>query len=319
MSEVLDVMVKTICHEAAGVNSYDLRPREGGELPPFSAGAHVDLHLGNGLVRSYSLLNDPLERHRYVIGVNLDRAGRGGSRYIHSQLSAGGALRIGSPRNNFHLVEGAPHTILVAGGIGITPLLSMIRRLESLGAGWTLHYAVRSRSSGAFLDTLAQWERAAPGRVNLAIDDENGGRLLDISAIAGRAPPGSHLYCCGPAPMLAAFEAATGGIEPERVHIERFSPVAAPLVDGGFDVVLAASGRRIAIPPGRTILDALLEAGVDVHHSCQQGVCGACETRVLSGLPVHRDSILSAEERAENQTMMICCSGCLSGPLVLDL
>ena len=308
----LPVRVKTVTWEAPGIVSYELRPLHGAALPSFTAGAHIDLHLGNALVRSYSLVNSQTERHRYVIAVQKDRASRGGSQWVHDNLRAGDVIEITPPSNNFPLDETAEHSIFIAGGIGITPMMSMIARLSSLGRNWELIYCARTRAQAAFTEALE-------GKARFNFDEEPGGHMLDIAAVVAAAPPGAHLYCCGPAPMLSAFEAATSGMPRERVHVEYFTANDAPAVEGGFKVVLARSGRELVVPGGKTILDTLLAAGLDVPHSCTQGVCGTCETRVLEGVPDHRDIILTDEERASNKTLMICCSGSKTETLVLDL
>jgi tetrachlorobenzoquinone reductase len=310
----LSLRIKSVSWEAPNVLSYELRSLEGIELPPFTAGAHIDLTLANGLVRSYSLVNSQAERHRYVIAVQKDRASRGGSQWIHENLRPGDVVTVNGPRNNFALYETAEKTIFIAGGIGITPIMSMIERMRALGCDWELTYCVRKRDSGAFLESLEK-----EPRVRFNCDEEPGGKMLDISALVKAAPANAHLYCCGPLPMLEAFEEATKNLPRERVHVEYFTAKEAPAVDGGFKVVLAKSGQELTVPPGKTILDTLSDAGVDVPHSCTQGVCGTCETKVLEGIPEHRDLILTAKERASNTKMMICCSGSKSEKLVLDL
>jgi vanillate O-demethylase ferredoxin subunit len=204
--------------------------------------------------------------------------------------------------------------MLIAGGIGVTPIVSMVARLRSLARSWELHYAVRRRSEAAFLDGLL----AGDGHVRLHVDEEEGD-VLDMARIVGAAPEEAHLYCCGPTPMLDAFTAAAASRPVERVHVEHFSSTIARAVESGFVVELARSKLRIAIPPGQTILEALRARGLDVQSSCEQGICGSCETRVLAGEPDHRDLLLSDEEKAANEVMMICCSGSRSPVLVLDL
>ncbi|WP_342710690.1 PDR/VanB family oxidoreductase [Bradyrhizobium sp. B124] len=314
-----DVLVKRIGYEAERINSYELIARTGGELTPFTAGSHIDLHLPNGMIRSYSLVNDQRERHRYVIAVNKDAESRGGSSFVHDSVKVGDIMTISGPRNNFVLHEEAEHSVLVAGGIGITPLLSMIRRLEALGRRWELFYAARTRAAAAFLDELGPFRSDFRSRIHVDFDDERSGRLFDLPAIVGTAPARAHLYCCGPVPMLAAFEAATADRPSDRVHVEYFQAREAPSTEGGFDVKLARSNRTIAVEPGKTILDALLAAGITANYACSEGVCGTCETRVLEGTPDHRDQFLSKEEQAANKSVMICCSGAKSRTLVLDL
>lgn len=312
-----EVQVKRIGYEAESINSYELVLPAGGDLAPFTAGSHIDLHLKNGMIRSYSLVNDQSERHRYVIAVHKDAAGRGGSNFVHDSFKAGDIVSVSMPRNNFALREGAESSLLIAGGVGITPLVSMIRRLQALRRPWKLSYAARTRRAAAFLDELRAIGPDA--QLHVHFDDEHGGRPLDLAAIVGNAPASAHLYCCGPVPMLEAFEKATAGCPAGHVHIEYFKAKQAPSVDGGFEVRLARSNRTIPVEPGKTILNAVLDAGVMANYSCSEGVCGTCETRVIEGIPDHRDLFLSPEEQAANKTIMICCSGSKSGTLVLDL
>lgn len=320
MSECLvDVRVKRISYEVDGINSYELVSPARRDLDPFTAGGHIDVHLPNGMIRSYSLVNDQSERHRYVVAINKEVAGRGGSRFLHDNLRVGDIVRVSRPRNNFALCEQAEHSILIAGGIGITPLLSMVRRLDALGRSCELFYAARARHAAAFLDEIDALVSKGSLKVHLDFDDERSGRLFDLSAIVERAPVQAHLYCCGPQPMLEAFEAATKGHLADHVHVEYFQAREAPAIEGCFDVRLARSNRTIAVETGKTILDALLDAGIAANHACSEGVCGTCETRVLEGIPDHRDQFLSKEEQASNKTMMICCSGARSSTLVLDL
>jgi ferredoxin-NADP reductase len=316
-AETIQVFVRSITYEAEDVIALDLRQADAAALPAFTAGAHIDLLLPNGIRRSYSLANDQNERHRYLVGVQKDPATRGGSRFIHETIRAGDVLTITPPRNNFVLAENDPRFVLIAGGIGITPIVCMVRRLTELGRTWDLFYAARSRRRAAFLEDLVARDRE--GHLHTHFDDENAGALIDIEAIVGAAPPDAHLYCCGPIPMLAAFESVTSRLPTEKIHVEYFNAKEPVQVAGGFEIVLARSNRTVFVPEKSTILDALLTAGVDAGHSCLEGVCGTCETRILEGIPDHRDQVLSAKERASNRTMMICCSGALSRRLVLDL
>lgn len=267
----LRLRIKSVSWEAPNILSYELRPIEGGELPPFTAGAHIDLTLPNGLVRSYSLINPQAERHRYVIAVQKDRASRGGSKWVHEKFLAGDTVTVNGPRNNFALNEIAEKSIFLAGGIGITPILSMLERLSALGRAWELIYCSRKRSGTAFLESL---EKKPQVRFNF--DEEPGGKMLDIVAVLKAVPANGHLYCCGPLPMLEAFEQATKDLARERVHVECFTAKEAPAVEGGFNVVLAKSGREFTVPPGKTILDALRDMGLNISHFCMEGVCGTC-------------------------------------------
>ena len=315
----MQVRVKRISYEAESINSYELVAPTGGNLAPFTAGSHIDLYLSNGMIRSYSLVNDQSERNRYVIAVNKDAASRGGSRFIHETLRPGDVITISRPRNNFALRESASHSVLIAGGIGITPLLSMIRRLKTLRRSWELFYAARTRLTAAFLDELGALQSDTHTNLRLNFDAEPSGRMLDVAAIVRSAPADAHLYCCGPVPMLKAFEAATADRVSEQVHVEYFKAKEKPAAEGGFEVRLARSNRTIMVEAGKTILDALLDAGIAANYACTEGVCGTCETRVLEGIPDHRDLFLKKEEQAANTTMMICCSGSKSTTLVLDL
>lgn len=318
--EILQVRVRAVTFEAEGILGFELVPMPPlKELPAFTAGAHIDLLLPNGLTRSYSLLNAPDERHRYLIGVNKDAGSRGGSRYMHETLRAGETLSIHPPRNNFPLDEGAPVSVFIAGGIGITPMLSMIARARQLGMRWQLHYAARTRRHAAFLDLLQSWHGAPDGQVNLVFDQEPGATMMDISAIVRDLPAEAHVYCCGPLPMLDAFERATAALPPQRVHREYFAAKEAAATSGGFTVELARSGKSVQVRAGQTILDSLIDIGVEPPYSCREGVCGTCEVRVLEGIPDHRDLVLSADEQAANNRMMVCCSGAKSAKLVLDL
>jgi ferredoxin-NADP reductase len=310
-----------ITYLARDTCAFEFRPVSGASLAPFTAGAHVELMLPNGVRRAYSLCNSQGETHRYVVGVKKASPSRGASAYLHEQIRVGAEIDVGEPRNNFPLIETAAHSVLIAGGIGVTPIFGMLQRLVSIGASWELHYASRTRGDGAFLDELNAHATRNPPRVRLAFDREPGGKLLDLAAIVAAAPPHSHFYACGPTPMLAAFEQATSALAAEQRHIERFTgggemPKAE---DAGFEVVLARSNKSLQVPPGKPILDVLLDEGVDIAFSCMDGVCGSCKVGVLDGVPEHRDVVLTPAERAENKWMMVCCSGAKSERLVLDL
>jgi len=318
----LVALVHAVRYEADGVVSVELRPGAPGVLfPEHSAGAHIDFHLPNGLVRSYSLCNPQGESQRYVIGVLNDRRSRGGSRYIHEQLRVGSVVQISSPRNHFSLFEDAQRSVLVAGGIGITPVFAMFQRLATLRRSVKLVYCARNRREAAFQKPLA--ELAGPDvEIHWHFDDEEGGASPDLKALLGPEGSKAHFYCCGPTPMLAAFEKTLDFLEFPNCHIERF---AVPVIseprqhDKSYVVELARSGKVLEVPVGKSLLDSLIDAGLDCAYSCKEGVCGACETRVLAGEIDHRDGILSNAERAAMNAMMICVSGCRSDRLVLDL
>lgn len=320
MQDTLTLRLRAMTWEAEGILGLELVPAAPGEpLPAFTAGAHIDLHLPGGPVRSYSLLNDPAERHRWCVAVYRDPASRGGSRQVHEQLRPGQLLTVSPPRNHFPLDESAPLSVLIAGGIGITPLLCMVRRLTALGRPWVLHHAVRTRAHAAFGDELQALAAQGSGTLHRVFDQEPGGRMLDIAAVVVALPDGAHVYCCGPAGMLAAFERATAGLPPERVHLEYFAAKDAPAASGGFSVKLRRDGRTVPVPPGQSILDALAAIGAEPPWSCREGVCGTCEVRVLEGVPDHHDMVLSPAQRDANDRMMVCCSGAKSPLLVLDL
>jgi ferredoxin-NADP reductase len=313
---LIEVRLTAIRYAARDTHLYEFQRLDGAPLPAYQPGAHIDLHLPNGLLRSYSLTVTHPDASTYTVGVKRDPASRGGSRHVHDELKVGQTLKIGAPRNNFPLREDAAHTILFAGGIGITPIWCMVQRLVELGRPWQLYYSCRSRADAAFREPL---ETLAGAQFHF--DDEHQGKFLDIAGIVAAAPKDAHLYCCGPTPMLKAFEDATAGWPREQIHVEYFTPkqdlIAAR--KGGFVVELARSGQEFFIPEGKSILEVLLDEGVDVDYSCELGICGACEQRVISGIPEHRDSILSEEEQAANTRVMICCAGCKSERLVLDL
>jgi ferredoxin-NADP reductase len=315
----LKVRVQLVRYEAEGARSFELRALDGGDLPAFTGGAHLDVDLPGDLRRSYSLTNPQSERDRYVITVNRDAASRGGSRHMCETVRPGDILHITPPSNSFPLQEAAEQSVLIGGGIGITPLWCMIQRLEQIEKPWRLYYSVRTRQQAAFLAELEHLERQCSGRVTLTFDHEPGGKMLDIAAIVREQGLAAHLYCCGPTGMLKAFEKATRHRKPETTHLEYFTSDFAPAQQGSFEVVLARSKKTIKIEPGQTILQAVLATGMNVPRSCTQGVCGTCETAVLEGIPDHRDAVLSPRERASNKKMMICCSRSLGERLVLDL
>lgn len=300
---------------AEGVAALVLAAADGAELPAWEPGAHVDLLLGDGLTRQYSLCGDPADRSTYRVGVLREDAGGGGSRFVHDELRVGSAVPVRAPRNHFRL-EPATQYVFVAGGIGITPILTMIARAETAGAGWTLLYGGRRRASMAFLDEL---ERHGD-RVTLWPQDTHG--LLDLDALLGEPRPDTLVYACGPGPLLDAVEARCAGWPPGALHIERFAaaPLAAPVRDEPFEVELARTGRVLTVPTDRSIVDVVESGtGLTVLTSCSEGKCGTCETGVLEGTPDHRDVLLTQVERAACDRMMICVSRSCSPRLVLDL
>ncbi|MFG1858295.1 PDR/VanB family oxidoreductase [Actinomadura geliboluensis] len=286
-----------------------------GEIPEWRPGAHIDLLLGDGLERQYSLCGDPADRTRLRIAVLRDPAGRGGSWHVHDRLAVGDEVGVRGPRNNFPLVP-APGYLFVAGGIGITPLLPMIEEARAEGVPWRLLYGGRTRSSMAFADRLLE---RGPASVQIRPEDEHG--LLDLGSALDAAPAGTAVYGCGPEPLLRAMQAAVAERPGLHLHLERFSAVEPDpdAVDTAFEVELRRSGRVLRVPAGTSLLDTLNEAGADIVFSCREGTCGTCETGVLDGVPDHRDSLLTDEEKAANDVMFPCVSRCLSRRLVLDL
>lgn len=313
----LKLRLRQVRLEAEDICSYEFVAAGGGSLPPFAAGAHIDLHLPGGRVRSYSLANTPGDVFRYLVAVQREAEGRGGSAWMHDTLRVGQVLDASEPTNDFPLEEGAADSVFIAGGIGITPILSMIERMEASERRWRLFYAARSPAAAAFCERLRELDRGR-GRVSFCFGSERSERL-DIAGIVKEASPATHLYCCGPARMIDAFVDAGRGREPCTVHHERFAASEAPALEGGFTVCLQRSGRRIAVQPGKTILDALLDADVTVSYACSNGICGSCMTRVVSGVPDHRDDFLSEDEKRAGTSLLICCSGSKTPELVLDI
>lgn len=309
-----------IRYEAPDILSFLLQPLDAALPDRIDPGSHVDIHLPNGMMRSYSLSNAPGPVEGYRLTVARDAASRGGSVYMHEQLRVGQILEISKPRNNFELAEDAPLSVFIAGGIGITPFVPMIARLNDLGKSWRLHYCVRTRERAALLGELEALAAAGSGELLPNYDDGPAG-ILDLDGALAAIPADGHVYCCGPTAMLGAFRtgAQAAGIASERVHFEYFTSEVENATEGGFTIVLDKTGNEIVVEAGQTILRALTEHGINVPYSCEEGICGACETRVIEGMPDHRDMILSDAERLESKTMMICCSGSKSPRLVLDL
>ena len=317
MSELLTVRIEAKAAVAQGVCALTLVAADGGALPAFTAGAHLDVHLPGGIVRQYSLSNDPAEAHRYVIGVLLDSHSRGGSRAVHEQLAPGQTLQVSAPKNHFPLAPQARRSLLIAGGIGITPILAMARQLAREDADFELHYAASSAERMAF---RAEIESSAwAGVAHFHIGDTR----LDVEALLAAQDAHVHVYVCGPKRLIDAVTDAVKrqGWAGERVHHEFFAGAepAAPGQNGAFEIQLARSGRIIPVAADRTAAEALIAAGVPLLTSCEQGVCGTCLTPVLAGEPEHRDLYLTPEEQAANDQFTPCCSRSRSPRLVLDL
>lgn len=313
-------LVVRMDYEAEGTVSVHFRRMDGKPFPPADPGAHLDLFLPNGIARSYSLSNFPEETGTYRITVARDANSRGGSTYIHDVLRVGDSLEISEQRNNFHLDRASNLSIFIAGGIGVTPFIPMVAQLNQLGKSWRLYYCVRTRHRAALLNDLERLAAEGNGELILNFDEEPGGKMLDLPALITSIPAHTHLYCCGPTGMLDAFRAAaaTAGVPEDQVHYEYFASNSDKATDGGFSVICQRSGVTVRVKSGQTILAAIAKAGVSVPSSCQEGICGACETKVVAGEPDHRDMILSDKERAEGKKIMICCSGSKSDQLTLD-
>lgn len=316
----LTVRVARKAIEAEGIASFELVSVDGQPLPAFAAGSHVDVQLPGGLTRQYSLCNDPAESHRYLIAVLRDAASRGGSAAMHEQVKEGDTLVISAPKNHFALAHEAQSHLLLAGGIGVTPLLCMAERLVHSGAVFEMHYCTRSRSRTAFVQRIEG--SALAGRVQFHFDDGAPAQRADIAALVGPPRPGQHLYVCGPQGFMDAVlaRARTQGWPEAQIHYEFFG--AAPAAGGetgAFEVKLASSGRVVPVPAGVSVVKALADCGVVVATSCEQGVCGTCLTRVIDGVPDHRDLYLTPEEQAAGDQFLPCCSRAKSALLVLDL
>jgi len=310
--------VRSIIHLAEGINGYELVDPGGRDLPRFSAGAHVGVRLSH-FWRDYSLWNDPAERRRYCIAVLREQQGKG-SRYLHDATRVGDLVEVSLPRNHFPLADDAERHLLLAGGIGITPIMAMVAELKRRQADFTLHYCTRSPEHTAFREELDLL--AALGRVFFHYDGGNPEQGLDIAALLRERQPGAHLYYCGPSGMMAAAAAASAHWPSGTVHCEYFAgpDAAAPArleADRPFRVRLAKSGGEYAVPPGETILDVLRRAGVETRSSCELGYCGACLTRYVAGEVDHRDPILG--EVARRTHLLICCSRAAGDLLELDL
>jgi ferredoxin-NADP reductase len=316
-STAVDRLVVTGKSPAAeGVAVLELARPDGRRLPDWTPGAHIDVTLANGETRQYSLCGDRWDAYRYRVAVLREVDGRGGSAYVHDELAAGDPVTLGGPRNNFAMVPSARY-VFVAGGIGITPLLPMITQAERVGAEWTLLYGGRRRASMAFLDDLAPYG----DRVHVVPQDEAG--LLPLASWLGEPRTDTVVYCCGPAPLLAAVEqtVAAAGWAPHRLRTERFTAteVAAPVRDAPFTVELTRTGTTVTVTPQISVLAAARDAGATTLSSCEKGTCGTCETTVLGGVPDHRDSILADHERAAGDCMFPCVSRSCTDRLVLDL
>jgi phthalate 4,5-dioxygenase reductase subunit len=311
----LTLEVRRAEQAAADIFVFELRHPEGSDLPAFTAGSHLAVRSPNGSLRKYSLCNDPAERDRYVIGVKRDPEGRGGSVDLVDHVRAGDRLEVSQPHNAFELDSRARSFIFIAGGIGITPILSMARRLNAEGRPYKLYYCTRSPEATAFRDELAEEEFT--GKVVIHHDDGDAEKSLDLWPILEK-PSGAHVYCCGPRPLLEQVRDMTGHWASAAIHFESFIDAAAARKpdDRAFTVVLANSGARIEVAPGASILEAMRSRGYDAPSSCESGTCGTCRTRLISGEADHRDLVLMDDEKASQ--IMICVSRARSPEIVID-
>lgn len=316
----LQVRVARKADEALDIATFELVNLDGRPLPAFSAGSHIDVHLPNGLTRQYSLCNDPGEGHHYLIGVLRDPASRGGSQAMHELVREGDVLHVSAPKNHFPLAHEATHSILLAGGIGVTPILCMAERLAITGASFEMHYCTRSPERTAFRGRIAA--AAFAPKVEFHYDDAAESQKLQLDRLLSPVRPGTHLYVCGPKGFMdwVLASARTAGWPETQLHYEFFgAEVVKSDDDASFEVKLASSGKVIVVPKDRTVVQALAANGFEIATSCEQGVCGTCLTRVLEGEPDHKDMYLTPEEQAANDQFLPCCSRSKSRLLVLDL
>jgi vanillate O-demethylase ferredoxin subunit len=315
------IKVKVInkVQEALDIASFELAREDGASLPSFSAGSHIDVQVNDDILRQYSLCNPPHETYRYLIAVLRDPASRGGSVAMHDRIKPGDVITISEPKNHFPLTQ-AKRSLLFAGGIGITPILCMAEHLARIGADFEMHYAARSEERMAFLERIKSGTFA--DRVHFHFDDGDAAQKLDVKKVLAGESPDTALYVCGPTGFISHVidSAEAAGKAADTIHKEYFGAVVQTSAnDGVFEVKLARSGALYSVPIDKTVLEILLDNGIDVPHSCEQGICGTCLTRVLEGTPDHRDMYLSDEEQGQNDQFMPCCSRSKSKLLVLDL
>jgi len=321
-SPTLKVRVQSVTSFGSDIRCYEVTDAQGEDLPEFQAGSHIDVHVPDATlgVRQYSLCSDPRDRNCYRFAVQREINGRGGSKRIFEGLVPGLELTISRPRNNFPLQDTARRHLLLAGGIGVTPMISMVLELQRQGGDFMLHYCARSPERTAFLETLRPL--VENGLVAVHWDGGDPSKGLDLRTVLKEPPPGTHLYYCGPPGFMSAVAAASAHWPGESVHREYFAPVSEPkFTDGGFGppflVKIASTGRIVEVPSDRSVLSVLRDHGIQIEAQCELGVCGTCRTRYLEGEPDHRDFVLEADE--QNREMTVCCSRSKSLLLVLDL
>lgn len=319
--ELITARVAAVRALALDVLAVDLEAADGRSLPLAEAGAHIDVHLPGGVIRNYSIFEPQAAPRAYRIAIGRSATSRGGSAFVHDHLRVGDTVGISPPRNNFPLNRSASRVVMVAGGIGITPLMAMARQCDADGRDWTLHYCARVRSRAPFLDELRTLQ-GGNSRVHLWLSKEDGKRF-DAQAVLSAAAVGTaHVYCCGPDQLMQAVEKATSHLAPDQVHFERFSaPVSDPPESstGTFELYLKRSDAVLQVLPGQSTLECIEAHGVSVPFSCREGLCGTCETAVIDGVIDHRDFVLSAADRASHQKMMVCVSRAACARVTLDL
>ncbi|MCJ8207502.1 PDR/VanB family oxidoreductase [Pseudomonas sp. RGM2987] len=316
----LELVVRQIRMEANGVNSYEFVSSDGSDLPPFTAGAHIDIHVGSGIVRQYSLCNSPSERHRYMIAVLKDPNGRGGSAAVHESIKVGDRVRVSAPRNNFELHPGSTKVVLLAGGIGVTPMKSMAHHLEAQNISYEMYYCAKGPEFAAFKSELEGLAKS--GRISFHFDGGDPSNKLDIPSILKNPEGSCDLYYCGPGGFMQACKDASEHWPSGSVHFEHFKAPVKKETDecsivGGFIAEIASTGERLEVAPDQSLAEALNSAGYPVETSCQSGLCGTCKVRYLAGTVAHQDFILDDSERPEFLTC--CVSRAVSGTLLLDL
>jgi vanillate O-demethylase ferredoxin subunit len=317
---MIEVVVNAKKREADNIVSLELISANGTALPAFDPGSHIDVKLPNGALRQYSLYNPPRMGRSYQIGVFRDPASRGGSIVLHDQVEVNDRLQISEPRNLFPMAKNAKRSLLFAGGIGITPILSLAQALADRDDDFELHYSGRSRSKMAFIDQLTN--SAFADRVFLHISDADPSQRLNVDPLLAEPQTETHIYVCGPPRFMnyVLDRATVHGWPSAQLHREHFAAgQESESEKGSFEVEIKSSGQSFTIPPDRSALQVLEEAGFDIPVACEEGVCGTCLTRVLEGEPDHRDLFMTDEERARNDQFTPCCSRAKSGRLVLDL
>lgn len=320
MQPLIGVKVARRWEEAENIAAFELVAENGAPLPHFTAGAHVEVHMAPGLTRPYSLCNDPSERHRYVLGVLREVESKGGSKAMHERIRAGSSFQISPPRNNFELDESAPYSLLLAGGIGVTPILAMARRLHATDARFDLHYCTRTRARMAFRPDL--FDGPFDANVHPHFDDGPKSQLFDIQGTIDGLPAGAHVYVCGPAGFMnAVLSAAEKRLPASAIHREYFVNQASAPRSGEqpFRVQIESTGAIFEVPPTKSIVSVLAEHGIEIPVSCEQGICGTCVTEVVEGIPDHRDLFLTDEEHGQNRQMTPCCSRAKTELLILRI